>query len=105
MYDAASNSVLVYGGYMYTRPQARASSALYSLNMETLIWSRVLLAHEVPVCWREREREEEREGERGEIYRSFSSLGSLSGIPLHCCRWQPPGDPWRTASSAKPARS
>ena len=52
-YDAATNSILVYSGYKFTRPQAQVSSSLYALNMDTLLWRRVQLAHEV----RERERE------------------------------------------------
>ena len=47
VYDATTNSVLVYGGYMYTRPQAVISSALYSLDLATLTWKRVQLEHEV----------------------------------------------------------
>ena len=71
VYDAATNSVLVFGGYMYTRPQAEVSSSLYALNMDTLIWRRVQLTDEVcvPMGRRERDGEREMEREREEIKR------------------------------------
>ena len=70
VYDASTNSILVFGGYMYTRPQAEVSSSLYALSMDTLIWRRVQLADEVCVhVGKEEERERDRketESEREE---------------------------------------
>ncbi len=49
VYDADTNSILVFGGYVYGRSLSLPSSTLYSLDLSTLQWSALQLSSEVHV--------------------------------------------------------
>lgn len=38
VYDAETREVLVFGGYVFTRPSLTPSSSLYALNLDSLQW-------------------------------------------------------------------